>query len=58
MYIDLNNIASWASIISLIIGVISILMSTYSIKKVKTFNSNIKIKGNQNKTAGRDYFND
>ncbi len=61
---NLNDIAGWASIISLLLGIISICLSTYSVKKVnkltvknKDVNRNkVKVNGNNNKASGRDFY--
>jgi hypothetical protein len=60
----LNDISGWASLVSLLLGVISIFLSTYSIKKVNNFivkskdvnRNKVKINGNNSKASGRDFY--
>lgn len=59
----LNEIAGWASIISLLLGIISIGLSTYSVNKVNKFTvkskdvsrNKVKVSGDSSKAAGRDF---
>lgn len=61
---NLNDIAGWASIISLLLGIISICLSTYSVRKVNKFTvknkdinrNKVKVNGNTSKAAGRDFY--
>lgn len=60
---NLNEIAGWASIISLILGTVSIFLSMYSVRKVNKFivknkdvsRNKVDVNGIGNKAAGRDF---